>query len=406
MSTGDNPCVRTPTPSPRSARLTRRGLLTGLGATGLGATGLAATGLAACSGDRAGDGPSGSASPSPSGSSATTAAATGPLVWANWPAYIAKATLTDFQRDSGITVDYQTPINDNVEFLGEVGERLAAGEPIGYDVITLTSWVTAQLVDEGALQPFGPVEGAERVISSLASPNWDPEQRFSMPWQAGLTGIAYDARRVDRAIGSIAELFERPDLEGGVGMLTELSDTLGMVLLGQGHDLSDLSEDDLDASMDYLDRLAGSGRFAGFYGNEYLKGLRDGSLAATLAWSGDVLQEQLKNPYLKFVVPEEGLLIWSDDLLVPRGSTQAGAVAQLAAYYYRPEVAARLAAWVNYICPVQGAQEAMQEVAPELVDNPLIFPDGSINEVSYQFPNLPRDLFDRVSQRFSVIAGV
>lgn len=389
-----------PHPAPRrpSGRLTRRGLLAGLGAAG----------LAACSGAGSGDATKASGAPSASSTLATspTVLSNGPIAWANWPAYIAKSTLKEFQRESGITVDYQTPINDNVEFLGVVGDQLAAGDPIGFDIITMTSWVTAQLIDEGALQPFGPVAGAERVISSLATPNWDPEQRFSMPWQAGLTGIAYDARRVDRAIGSIAELFERKDLAGGVGMLTELSDTLGMVLLGQGHDLTDLSEDDLNESMDLLGQLADSAQFAGFYGNDYLKGLRKGTLAASLAWSGDVLQEQLKNPYLKFVVPEEGLLIWSDDLLVPRGSQQAGAVATLAEYYYQPEVAARLAAWVNYICPVQGAQEAMEKVAPELVDNPLIFPDGSINEVSYHFPNLPSDLFDRASTRFNQIAGV
>lgn len=381
-------------------RLSRRQLLAGLGATGVGAMG-----LAACTDDGGGSSGASTTPASRSSSGGTSGEATGPIVWANWPAYIAKGTLKGFERSSGIHVDYKTPINDNDEFLAVIGDDLDAGDPIGYDIITMTSWVTAQLLDKGVLQPFGPVEGADRVISSLATPNWDPEQRYSMPWQAGLTGIAYDARRVDRAIGSIAELFERKDLAGGVGMLTELSDTLGMVLLGQGHSLSDLSEDDLDASIDYLSSRSDAGQFAGFYGNNFMKGLRNGTLAASLAWSGDVLQEQLKNPYLKFVVPEEGLLIWSDDLLVPRGSTQAAAVAELAAYYYQPEVAARVAAWVNYICPVEGAREAMTKVAPDLVDNPLIFPDGSINEVSYLFPNLPIEMFDRVSQSFAEIAG-
>lgn len=381
---------------PGRPRLSRRGLLTGAGAAGLGLGG------AACTGDGAGPAQT---SPGASGAASPTVRADGPIVWANWPAYISKSTLKDFQRDSGIAVDYQTPINDNREFLADVGDGLTAGTDTGFDVITMTSWVTAQLVGQGALQPFGPVAGAERVISSLAGPNWDPEQRYSMPWQAGLTGIAYDARRVDRAIGSIAELFERRDLAGGVGMLTELADTVGMVLLGRGHDLTDLAEDDLDEAMDFLGSRADAGQFAGFFGNDFMRGLRNGELAASLAWSGDVLQEQLKNPYLKFVVPEEGLLIWSDDLLVPRASTQAGAVAALAEYYYQPEVAARLAAWVNYICPVDGAREAMEEVAPELVDNPLIFPDASIREVSYLFPNLPTALFDRVSRRFSELAG-
>lgn len=378
--------------------LSRRGLLTGLGVAGLGALG-----LSGCTGSD--DGAGAEPRRSPATATVSPAAATGPIVWANWPAYIAKSTLKGFRDSSGIKVDYKTPINDNDEFLDVIGDGLDAHKPIGYDVITMTSWVTAQLLDKGVLQPFGPVDGADRVISSLATPNWDPEQRYSMPWQAGLTGIAYDARRVDRAIGSIAELFERKDLAGGVGLLTELSDTLGMVLLGQGRSLNDLSEADLDDSIDYLRSRSSAGQFAGFYGNDFMKGLRKGTLAASLAWSGDVLQEQLKNPYLKFVVPEEGLLIWSDDLLVPRGSTQAAAVAELASYYYQPEVAARVAAWVNYICPVEGAREAMTKVAPELVDNPLIFPDGSINEVSYLFPNLPLDMFNRVSTKFAEIAG-
>ncbi|MEZ5098030.1 MAG: extracellular solute-binding protein, partial [Nocardioides sp.] len=300
---------------------------------------------AVLSGCRGGSPPS-SSTGSGGPASATTSAAegasqgatAGPLRWANWPAYIdrrggQRPTLDRFVAQSGIEVDYAVPIKDNAAFLDTVGDRLAARADIGYDLITLTTWAAARLVADGNVQAFGPIEHGDRVISALASPPWDPEQRFAMPWQAGLTGIAYDARSVDRAIGSVAELVERRDLAGRVGLLTEWNDTLGMVLLAQGRDLADLSADLIRESLDYVRERAAAGQFRGYYGNEYLGALHRGELAACLAWSGDILQAQLSNPYLKFVVPEEGLLIWSDDLLVPAASTRSAEVAALVDYY-------------------------------------------------------------------------
>ena len=203
------------------------------------------------------------------------------------------------------------------------------------------------------MQPFGPVGNPDHLIPALARPDWDPEQRFSMPWQAGLTGIAYDARRVDRAVGSIDELFRRRDLDGRIGLLTEFTDTVGMALLAQGSDPSSATVTGVESAVDLLAEQTRAGRFAGYYGNDFIDALADGEVVACLAWSGDVLQAQLRNPYLKFVIPEEGLMIWSDSLIVPSASTQADAVAELAAYFYDPVVAARVAAWVNYICPVR-----------------------------------------------------
>ncbi len=334
----------------------------------------------------------------------------GPIRWANWPAYIDEndngkrnPTLDRFVRESGIDVKYTTPINDNREFMAKIGKDLDAGTDVGYDAITLTSWASAVLVTAGQVQPFGPVPHGDNIISALAAPSWDPEQRFAMPWQSGLTGIAYDARKVDRAIGSIQELFERPDVAGGVGLLTEVSDTLGLALLAQGRDLNGLSEDMIMESLDYLAARQKAGQFAGFYGNDYLDALENGKLVAAVAWSGDILQKQFDNPYLKFVVPEEGLMIWSDNLMVPNGSVQAGAVAALADYYYQPKVAAELAAWVNYICPVEGAQDEMAAFDPDLVEDPLIFPDQTILDISHLFPTLPADLSKRVDSTFASI---
>ena len=93
------------------------------------------------------------------------------------------------------------------------------------------------------------------------------------------------------------------------------------------------------------------------------------------AWSGDVVQLKFDNPDIEFVTPEEGLSLWSDNMIVPNKATHEANAEKWMNYYYDPEVAARVAAWVNYICPVAGAQEAMAKIDPSLADNPLIFPD-------------------------------
>jgi spermidine/putrescine transport system substrate-binding protein len=370
---------------------------------------LAAVGaVSGCTGDSS-SGPGASRSPS-SSSPATTAGGSDALVWANWPEYIDVAgggkrrpTLDAFVRRSGIEVDYQEVVNDNEEFVSSIASALEAGRPVGYDIITLTSWKAAELVRSGWVQPFGPVENLDRLIPALARPDWDPEQKFSMPWQAGLTGIAYDARKVDRAVGSIDELFTRRDLKGKVGLLTEFSDTVGMALLAQGSDPSGATVAGVDSAVDLLADQTRAGRFAGYYGNDFIDALAGGEVAACLAWSGDVLQAQLDNPYLKFVIPEEGLMIWSDNMVVPTASSQADAVARLAAYFYHPVVAAKVAAWVNYICPVVGAQEAMERIDPDLALSPLIFPDTTILNRSYQFASLPVEDDERLRDEFASI---
>ena len=160
----------------------------------------------------------------------------------------------------------------------------------------------------------------------------------------------------------------------------------------------------VDSAVDLLAEQTRAGRFAGYYGNDFIDALAGGEVAACLAWSGDVLQAQLDNPYLKFVIPEEGLMIWSDSMIVPTASSQADAVARLAAYFYHPVVAAKVAAWVNYICPVVGAQEAMERIDPDLALSPLIFPDTTILNRSYQFASLPVEDDERLRNAFASLA--
>lgn len=325
------------------------------------------------------------------------------LVISNWTGYIdprrnPRGTYNTFQDTTGITVEYNDDVNDNAEFYAKVRNQLGSCEPIDRDMIVLTDWMAARMIGLGWIQPLERERVPrlhENLIDSLRDKAWDPDRTYSAPWQSGLTGIAYNAAYVDE-VGSFSELLTRSDLKGRITLLTEMRDTMGFMLKVVGAEPEDFTEDEWYDAIDALNRAVSDGQLRQFAGNNYLQQLANGDIVACEAWSGDVIQAQYDNPDIKFVVPEEGLSLWSDNMLVPNLAThQANAEAWID-YYYEPEVAARLAAWVNYICPVEGAREAMEQVDASLVDNPLIFPDEEFLADTWDF--MPLD--DRQSQQY------
>ncbi|WP_084597254.1 ABC transporter substrate-binding protein [Nocardioides aequoreus] len=307
------------------------------------------------------------------------------LVVSNWPAYIDVAeagddqyvtTLQEFEERTGISVSYTDDVNDNAEFFARVRNQLGACEPIDRDMMMLTDWMAARMIGLGWVQPIS----AERVpnlhanlIEPLRGRQWDPDREFSAPWQSGLTGIAYNASLTDE-VGSFEALMTRDDLRGRITLLSEMRDTMAFMLKVTGGDPDDFTDDDWYNAIDYLRGRVRAGQVRAFTGNEYIQDLTAGNIVACEAWSGDVIQAQFDNPDIKFVVPEEGLNLWSDNMLVPNKATHLENAEAWIDYYYEPAVAAKLAAWVNYICPVEGAREEMEKIDPDLVDNFLIFP--------------------------------
>ena len=335
------------------------------------------------------------------------------LVVSNWPAYIdprKKPTSTSsvFQQRTGISVDYTDDINDNAEFFAKVKNQMAACEPIDRDMIIMTDWMAARMIGLGWIQPLD----AEKVpnlhqnlIGSLRNRQWDPDRTYSAPWQAGLTGIAYNAAKVPE-VRTFEELLTRPDLKGRMTLLSEMRDTMAFLLRVVGADPDEFTDDEWGNAIERLRKVVASGQVRSFTGNEYIQDLAAGNIVACEAWSGDVIQAQFDNPDIKFVTPEEGLSLWADNMMVPNLATHQLNAEKWIDYFYEPEVAAKLAAWVNYICPVQGAKEEMEKIDPSLVDNKLIFPDEEDLADSFDF--MP--LSDQQSQQYEgdfndVIAG-
>lgn len=389
----------------RQDGIDRRIFLRGVGATGLALS--FPTLLSAC-------GTSGSKQSADSCISKDLSATQKTLNFSNWPEYMditedgkSMPSLDAFIKKSGIKVAYNTDINDNEEFFAKVQNQLGDCQPIGRDIITMTDWMAAKMIDLGWIQKLDHANIPnvhDNLISSLKSPGWDPNRDYSVPWQSGLTGIAYNAKYTGE-VKSMEELISRSDLKGKVSMLTEMRDTMAFLLKITGGDPTDFDDDDWDKAIERLEKAVGDGQFRRFTGNDYVDDLNAGNIVACEAWSGDVIAMQFDNPDIKFVVPEEGLAIWADNMMVPNKADHKANAEALMNYYYEPEVAATLAAWVNYICPVEGAQEAMKKIDPSLVDNDLIFPSADFLAQTFLFQSLDEQTSRRYATDFTRAIG-
>jgi spermidine/putrescine transport system substrate-binding protein len=325
------------------------------------------------------------------------------LTISNWTGYLdppnaGNSTMQRFNEATGIEVTYNDDINDNAEFYAKVKNQLGECEPIDRDIMILTDWMAARMIGLGWVQPLdaNAVPNLHaNLIKSLQGRSWDPDLEYHAPWQSGLTGIAYNASKVDE-VGSFEELITRSDLKGKITLLSEMPDTMGFMLKVTGANPENFDDADWDNAMDRLRQVIDDGQVLQFSGNNYLQQLAQGNLYACEAWSGDVIQAQFDNPDIKFVVPEEGLSLWSDNMLIPNKAIhQANAEAWID-FFYQPDIAAKLASWVNYICPVQGAREEMEKIDPSLAENPLIFPDDAMLADTFDFMTLD----DRQQQRY------
>jgi spermidine/putrescine transport system substrate-binding protein len=378
----------------RNTGLSRRGFLRGLGATGAAAAG--ASLLAACGSDDGGE-------TSGEGGGSEDAI----LNFANWPLYIdtkrvdgqkTYPTKEAFQDKTGIQVNYTEVINDNEEYFAKIRPVLAAGKDVGVDSFVLTDWMAAKLINLGWLETLDKsnIPNFDNLTSTLKSPSFDENRDYSIPWQSGVTGIAYDKTLTD-PITTISDLFTNPDLNGAITALKEMRDTMGLILLDQGSDPADFDAEEWSSAIATLQAAKDSGQIRQFTGNNYAQLLAKGDIKACIAWSGDIIQLKFDNDNIEFVIPDAGGMLWSDNMLIPKEAQHKANAEAWMNYYYDPKVAAELAAWVNYICPVDGAQEEMMKIDPDLAKNPLIFP----TQDDYAELSIFRGLSDDEETQFS-----
>jgi spermidine/putrescine transport system substrate-binding protein len=387
------------------AQLSRRSVLRGAGGVGVAAA------LAAC-----GTGDTTGTTDKPAAAVKDKSATEKIVRWANWPAYLdydektkKYPTLEKFQQQTGIKATYAEDIDDNDSYYGKIQGQLKNGDDIGKDVITMTDWMAGRLIRQNYVQKLDKanIPNAKNLNPKLQDVDFDPGRAHSLTWQSGYAGIGYRKDKVGRELKTLDDLWA-PDLKGKIVVLSEMRDTVGLIMLAQGVDISKpFTEDQFNTALDVLQKQVDSGQIRQVKGNSYLEDLRSGNAIAAIAWSGDILLAQFEeeDPNYTFTLPDTGGTLWSDNLMVPIGSPHKANAEKLFDFYYEPAIAAEVAAYVNYICPVDGAKAEMEKIDPSLVDSPLIFPTEADLANVKVFHSLTPDEETTYSEAFQKVIG-
>jgi spermidine/putrescine transport system substrate-binding protein len=324
------------------------------------------------------------------------------LIWSNWSLYVDVddagnyPTLEKFKSETGISVTYREDYDDNDSYFGKVKDQLALGQDIGADLTCPTSWMAARWINAGYVQTFDEAElpNKKNVQPAYLGEAYDPQRTMSLPYQGILAGFAFDKKAYKDATGKeapavLADLWD-PALKGRIGVLSEMRDTVGIVLMDQGVKIGDansLTEDAFMSAIDVIGQKVTEGQIARIKGNSYKDDLVNGDTIVAIAWSGDIIQLNLEAGYERFgfILPESGGTISADCFVIPMGATHKKNAEKLMNFYYDPYNAAVLAAYVNYITPVVGAKEEAIKLDPALAENQLIFPSEEFLSLTQGF---------------------
>lgn len=316
--------------------------------------------------------------------------AIGDWTFSNWPLYIDKKVLKTFDKEFGGHVKYVEDINDNDEFYGKVRQQLQADQPIGRDIVALTDFMAVKWVRNRYVEPLDKKNMpnvVKNLVDNLKSVPYDKKRDYTVPYQSGAVGLGYNPKKTGRELNSINDLFD-PAFKGRVTMLSEPYDSASSTLLGMGVDPTTAKIDQILKAIEKIGQANDAGQFRRFTGNDYSSDLTKGNIWVALAYSGDIVQLQSDNPDLKFIYPDEGAMLFTDNMMIPAKAEHIYAAETMMNFLYDPEVAAKVAIYVNYLSPVKGVKEIVEKTDPDIANNPLIFPPDEIRAKLHTYPAL------------------
>lgn len=388
-----------------AASLTRRRVLQAGGVLA-GASVLAACGT--------GDSASGSASSASGAAAADLSDTEKKVAWSNWPLYIpsddsgAFPTNVAFTEATGVEIDYFEDINDNASFFSKVRTQLEQGQPIDRDLVILSDWMAALWIQNGYALPLDKAVMPNAVAN--LQPKWadvgfDPGREYTMPWQSGYSGLVANKPLLQEKTGtdqltSVEQIFD-PALKGRVTILSEMRDTMAVLIAYTGGDPTDFTDEEFYRAIDVLTQQIDSGQIRQVSGVDYTAAFESGDAIAGIGWNGiHVLGEDYS-----FTLPDTGGGLWTDNFLIPVSATHKKNAELIINHYYDPMIAAQVSAWVQYISPVKGTEEAMAEVDPSLVGNPNIFPTEADLEKAFVFMELTPEKSEEYTRAFEKAIG-
>jgi spermidine/putrescine transport system substrate-binding protein len=315
------------------------------------------------------------------------------LRFSNWTLYMDTnkkkhtfPSLLEFEKKYGVHVRYNEDINDNASFFGKIQGPLSRGQSIDRDIVVLTDndRYLSLMIKKGWVEKLdkSAIPNIKNLVDVQRHPSFDPNREYSLPWQSGMTGIAYNDKLTDPIL-SIDDLLTNPKLKGKITCLNSMGDALTIVMLANGDDPSKVTDKSFNAAFNRIKKAVGSKQIRQFTGNDYAPLLAKGDLAAAMSWSGDIAQ--IGNKHIHWNVPKDGGAIWTDNMLIPKGGNVYTASVYMN-YVYDPKVQGLMEAGdpkrnitgIYYIPPVAGAGTWAKKYDPSVGNNPLIFPSKKI----------------------------
>jgi spermidine/putrescine transport system substrate-binding protein len=301
-------------------------------------------------------------------------------------------TLQQFTKKTGIKVNYYEDVNDNAGYFAKVQKRLSRGQGIGRDILVSTDndRFLGEYIEQGWAQKLDKslIPNIKNLIPAQQHPPFDPNREYSLPWASGMDGIAWNEDVTD-PVTSVKQLLEDKKLKGKVGIWNSMGDTLGLIMLENGDDPAKVTKASFERALKRVQKASDSGQLRAFYGNDYAPPLARGDLAACMAWSGDIAN--LVNPKLHWVVPPDGGIIWTDNMLIPlKGSVPTASTYMN--FMYDPVISAQWAVGANYISSCKGVRAEAVKLDPQASKNQLTFPtDKTLSQMHQNDPAMLKD---------------
>lgn len=421
--------------TPSSGTLSRRRLLQGTALVGVGAfiaacrsTGGVASPTAAPASSAPTEAPSAGGSAAPS-SAASAAPLGGQLHFANWTAYIdltvtpgndgiegtsddgyvlPSPTLDQFKEGTGIEVTYEEAINSNEEFFNtDLRGPISQGKPSGWDIITMTDWMAGRLIRLGWVETIdtsGMVNFPKNLEKVYLDRSFDIGAKMTAPWQSGMTGLGFDSASTGDLTS--VEAFWDPKFKGKVDYLDEMRDTIGLSAISLGIDPATITDDQFNQALAKVETAIKDKQVRTIKGNDYLTDLASGDAVLSMSWSGDIVQLKLTKDTMAFNVPTEGGMLWTDNMMIPKGAANKKQAEAFIDFYYDPAIAAQVEDFVNYVCPVVGAKDALIAINPDNANNPLIFPPPDVLARLHVFRGLDQTEEDKYNKAWNTVIGL
>jgi spermidine/putrescine transport system substrate-binding protein len=409
-------------------RVSRRDLFRYAGA-GAGALGLSSI-LAACgvSGEEQTTGPT----PGGEGSADWWAQqqAGDHINFTNWPAYIdrdfsidgpgSRPSLFEFMQETGIDVTYRADINSVEEFYAQIRPALESGQDTGHDIIVITNGQElTEMIELGYLIELDTSRRPNfdaNVGPAFKDPAFDPGNKYTMAWQSGMTGIAYNTKFVDEEITTLEQMLN-PKYAGHVGMFNNTADAQNLAMVELGINPETSTPDDWQQAADFLQRFNDSGVLRGWFDQAYLTAIENEDLWVTTAWSGDIINDKLYFPEyatFEFKALDTGAIVWVDNGCIPNKAVNPVGAMMLMDWYYDPKYAAMLTEWNAYVSPVPSGGEIVQsdadaakgankEVLETIVNSPFVFPTPDLEANLYNYRVLEGDEIEQWNDLFNPI---